>query len=60
MAVEEAAFLPAVERDRMLKTIERALARQCLAIRAQHMAQLPGQCRGGRILAQFVVTVESS
>ena len=43
---------------RVLKTVERALARQCLAVRAQHRGQLPGQRRERRVLAQFVVVVE--
>ena len=99
IAMEEAAFLPAVQRDvgvvevehdlarrtvmrlqekldqqfinprpvaidlvifrsvaprRVLQTIERALARQSLAVRPQHRMQLPGQ----HTLAQLVVIVE--
>jgi hypothetical protein len=43
---------------RVLNTIERALARQRLAVRAQHWGQLPGQHRKDRIFPQFVVIVE--
>ena len=43
---------------RVLKTIERALARQRFAIRPQHRVQFPGQHRKGWITAQFVVIVE--
>jgi len=50
--------LHAVALRRMLKTIERALARQCLAVRAQHRGKLPGQRRKSWILAQLVVIVE--
>ena len=42
----------------VLNAIERALARQSLAVRAQHRGQLPGQHREGWILAQFVMIVE--
>jgi hypothetical protein len=42
----------------VFKTIERALARQSFAVRAQYRAQLPRQrCKGG-ILAQLVVIIE--
>jgi hypothetical protein len=44
---------------RVLKTVERALARQCLAVRAQHGDQLPSQHRERRVLAQLVVIVEA-
>jgi len=43
---------------RMLKAVECALARQCLAVRAQHRGQLAGQRGERRVLAQFVVVVE--
>ena len=43
---------------RVLQTIERALARQRLAVRPQHRIQLPGQHTEGRVLAQLVVIVE--
>jgi hypothetical protein len=43
---------------RVLQAIERALASQRLAVGPQHRAQLAGQHRKRRILAQFVVVVE--
>jgi hypothetical protein len=51
-------ILRAMALRRMLKTIERALARQSFAIRPQNRMQFPGQNRKGGILAQLVVIVE--
>ena len=51
-------ILRSVAPRRVLKTIERALARQSLAVRPQHRMQLPGQHTEGRVLAQLVVIVE--
>ena len=50
--------LRAIALRRVLQTVERALPRQCLAVRAQHRAQLPRQHRERRVLAQRVVVVE--
>jgi hypothetical protein len=52
------ALLRPVSLRRMLKTIERALAGQSLAVRPHHRAQLARQHRKRRILAQLVVIVE--
>ena len=43
---------------RVLQAIERALARQWLAVGPQHRAQLARQHRKRRVLAQLVVIVE--
>ena len=51
-------ILRSVAPRRVLQTIERALARQSLAVRPQHRMQLPGQHTEGRVLAQLVVIVE--
>jgi hypothetical protein len=51
-------ILRAMPLRHVLETIERALARQCLAVRAQHGLQLPGQRHKRRVLAQLVVVVE--
>jgi hypothetical protein len=50
--------LRAMTLRRVLNTIERALACQSLAVRAQHRSQLPGQRRENWILTQLVVVVE--
>lgn len=50
--------LRAVALRRMLQTIERALARKCLAVRAQHRGQLPSQRRKRWVLPQLVVIIE--
>lgn len=42
----------------MLKTIERALARQSLAVRPQPRLQLAREHRERRVLAQLVVVVQ--
>jgi hypothetical protein len=50
--------LRAITLRRVLKAIERALARQSFAVRPQHRMQFPGQNRKGWILAQLVMIVE--
>ena len=51
-------ILRGVPPGRVLKTVQRALARQGLAVRPQHRMQLARQHRKRRVLAQFVVIIE--
>ena len=51
-------ILRGVPPGRVLKTVQRALARQGFAVRPQHRMQLARQHRKRRVLAQFVVIIE--